>query len=106
MMGAVLDDRAPERDDTDSITRLHRFAVAISEGSMTPGLAREDWPDFFPLAATFVVDHGSAELRDLYDRASVFSAIVRGDVPLIDADRVFLVQLSDELERYAETLTA
>lgn len=85
----------------DTVRRLQRFAVAMSEGSMTPGLAREDWPDFYPLAAAFVVVCGSDELRGLYDQATVFSAVVRGEVPFSDADRVFLVLLSDELERYA-----
>ena len=86
---------------SETVRRLQRFAVAMSEGSMTPGLAREDWPDFYPLAAAFVVVCGSDELRSLYDQATLFSAVVRGDVPFTDADRVFLVLLSDELERYA-----
>jgi hypothetical protein len=87
----------------ETVLRLQRFAVAMSEGSMTPGLALEDWPDFYPLAAAFVVVCGSSELRELYDQATVFSAVVRGEVPFTDADRVFLVLLSDELERYADT---
>ncbi len=87
----------------ETVRRLQRFAVALSEGSMTPGLAREDWPDFYPLAAAFVVACGSDELRGLYDQATVFSAVVRGDVAFTDADRVFLVQLADELEQYAST---
>ena len=86
---------------SDTVRRLRRFAVAMSEGSMTPGLAREDWTDFYPLAAAFVVVCGSDELRALYDQATLFSAVVRGDVPFTDADRVFLVLLSDELEQYA-----
>jgi hypothetical protein len=90
----------------DSVRRLQRFAVAMSEGSMTPGLALQDWTDFYPLAAAFVVVCGSDELRALYDQATVFSAVVRGDVPLTDADRVFVVLLADELERYADALHA
>lgn len=86
---------------SDTVRRLQRFAVAMSEGSMTPGLAREDWPDFYPLAAAFVVVCGSDELRGLYDQATLFSAVVRGEVSFTDADRVFLVLLSDELEQYA-----
>lgn len=82
----------------ETVARLGRFAVAMSEGSMTPGLADADWPDFYPLVAAFVVVCGSDELRDLYDRSTVSSAMVRGDVPLTDVDRVFLVTLSDELE--------
>lgn len=85
----------------ETVGRLQRYAVAISEGSMTPGLAREDWSDFYPLAAAFVVVCGSDELRDLYDQSTIFSAVVRDDVTFTDADRVFLVLLSDELERYA-----
>jgi hypothetical protein len=50
-----------------------------------------------------VVVCGSSELRELYDQATVFSAVVRGEVPFTDADRVFLVVLSDELERYADS---
>lgn len=84
----------------ETVQRLHRFAVALSEGSMTPGLALADWPDFFPLAAAFVVVCGSSELTDLYDQSTVFSAVVRGDVPMTDADRVFVVLLADELEAY------
>jgi hypothetical protein len=84
-----------------TVRRLQRFAVALSEGSMTPELALEDWADFYPLAAAFVVMCGSEELRGLYDHATVFSAVVRRDVQFTDADRVFLVALSDELERYA-----
>ncbi|HLW44761.1 MAG TPA: hypothetical protein VKR78_00995, partial [Acidimicrobiales bacterium] len=87
----------------ETVLRLQRFAVAMSEGSMTPGLALEDWRDFYPLAAAFVVVCGSSELRELYDQATVFSAVVRGEVPFTDADRVFLVVLSDELERYADS---
>lgn len=94
-----VDDR--KNLSSDTVRRLQRFAVAMSEGSMTPGLAREDWPDFYPLAAAFVVVCGSDELRGLYDQATLFSAVVRGDVPFTDADRVFLVVLSDELEQYA-----
>jgi hypothetical protein len=90
----------------ETVARLHRFSVAMSEGSMTAGLAQEDWPDFYPLAAAFVVVCGSDELSELYDRATVFSAMVRGDVPFTDADRVFLVTLADELERYGETTHA
>lgn len=86
----------------DTVRRLQRFSVAMSEGSMTPGLAREDWADFYPLAAAFVVVCGSEELRDLYDQSTIFSAVVRGDVAFTDADRVFLVLLSEELERYAD----
>jgi hypothetical protein len=86
----------------ETVNRLHRFAVAMSEGSMTPGLAVADWPDFYPLAAAFVVVCGSAELGDLYDQSTVFSAVVRGDVPFTDADRVFVVLLAEELEAYAE----
>jgi len=85
----------------ETVRRLQRFAVALSEGSMTPGLAREDWPDFYPLAAAFVVVCGSDELRSLYDQATLFRAMVGGEVLFTDADRVFLVLLSDELERYA-----
>ncbi|MGH9920858.1 MAG: hypothetical protein ACRD6W_18560 [Nitrososphaerales archaeon] len=85
-----------------TVRRLQRFAVAMSEGSMTAGLAREDWAAFYPLAAAFVVVCGSDELGELYDQATVFSAVVRGDVPFTDADRVFLVLLSDELERYLD----
>ncbi len=87
----------------ETVRRLQRFAVAMSEGSMTPGLAREDWADFYPLAAGFVVVCGSEELGDLYDQSTVFSAVVRGEVEFTDADRVFLVMLSEELERYAES---
>ncbi len=87
----------------ETVRRLQRFAVAMSEGSMTPGLAREDWADFYPLSAAFVVACGSDELRGLYDQATVFSALVGGEVQFTDADRVFLVALSDELERYAST---
>lgn len=83
---------------SETVQRLHRFAVALSEGSMTPGLALADWADFFPLAAAFVVVCGSAELTELYDQSTVFSAVVRGDVPMTDADRVFVVLLADELE--------
>lgn len=86
----------------ETVRRLQRFAVALSEGSMTPGLALQDWADFYPLAAGYVVVCGSDELRELYDQATVFSAVVRGDVPITDADRVFVVLLSDELERYGE----
>lgn len=86
---------------SEAVQRLRRFAVAMSEGSMTPELALEDWPDFYPLAAAFVVACGSDELRGLYDQATVFSAVVRRDVQFTDADRVFVVALSDELERYA-----
>lgn len=86
----------------EAVRRLHRFAVAMAEGSMTPGLARDDWADFYPLAAAFVVVCGSTELRALYDQATVFSAVVRGDVDFTDADRVFLVMLTEELERYGE----
>jgi hypothetical protein len=87
---------------SETVRRLHRFAVAMSEGSMTSGLAREDWADFYPLAAAFVVVCGSDELRGLYDQATLFSAVVRDDVQFTDADMVFLVLLSDELERYAD----
>ncbi len=86
----------------ETVRRLHRFAVAMSEGSMTPGLARDDWADFYPLAAAFVVVCGSQGLRELYDEATVFSAVVRGEVEFTDADRVFVVMLADELERYAD----
>lgn len=87
----------------ETVQRLHRFAVALSEGSMTPGLAMADWQDFFPLAAAFVVVCGSTELTELYDQSTLFSAVVRGEVPLTDADRVFVVLLADELEGYAGT---
>lgn len=87
----------------ETVGRLRRFAVAMSEGSMTPGLADADWPDFYPLVAAFVVVCGSDELRDLYDRSTVSSAMVRGDVPMTDVDRVFLVTLSEELERIGPT---
>jgi len=122
MMGAVSNDLASYLDAIDgqlvkyldaernfspeTVGRLHRFAIAMSEGSMTPGLAREDWADFYPLAAAFVVVCGSDELSDLYDRATVFSVMVRGEVPFTDADRVFLVTLSEELERYSDRLHA
>jgi hypothetical protein len=86
---------------SEAVRRLQRFAVAMSEGSMTPGLAFEDWADFYPLAAAFVVVCGSDELRGLYDQATVFSAVVGREVEFTDADRVFLVALSEELERYA-----
>lgn len=86
----------------ETVRRLHRFAVAMSEGSMTPGLARDDWADFYPLAAAFVVVCGSDELSELYDQATVFSAVVRGEVEFTDADRVFLVMLAEELERYSD----
>ncbi len=99
-LAAYTDDQ--QNLSSETVRRLQRFAVAMSEGSMTPGLAREDWADFYPLAAAFVVVCGSEELRDLYDQATIFSAVVRGDVEFTDADRVFLVLLSDELERYAE----
>ena len=49
---------------------------------------------------------GSDELRDLYDRSTVFSAMIRGEVPVTDDDRVFLVTLSEELDRYAPTPSA
>lgn len=90
----------------ETVARLRRYVVAMSEGSMTPGLAGADWPDFYPLAAAFAVVCGSEELRDLYDRSTVFSAMVRGEVPLTDVDRVFLVTLSEELDRYAPTRSA
>ena len=86
---------------SETVRRLHRFAVALSEGSMTPSLALEDWADFYPLAAAFVVMCGSDELRGLYDQATVFSALLGRDVEFTDADRVFLVALSDELERWS-----
>ncbi|MGH8982062.1 MAG: hypothetical protein ACRDWE_13775 [Acidimicrobiales bacterium] len=86
----------------ETVRRLHRFAVAMSEGSMTAGLARDDWADFYPLAAAFVVVCGSDELGNLYDQATVFSAVVRGDIEFTDADRVFLVILAEELERYSD----
>lgn len=84
----------------EAVRRLQRFAVAMSEGSMTAELALADWADFYPLAAAFVVVCGSDELRGLYDQATVFSAVVGQDVRFTDADRVFLVALSDELERH------
>ena len=87
----------------ETIRRLQRFAVAMSEGSMTAGLARDDWADFYPLAAAFVVVCGSEELSELYDQATVFSAVVRGDVSFTDADRCFVVMLAEELERYTDT---
>ena len=82
----------------ETVRRLQRFAVALSEGSMTPDLALVDWADFYALAAAFVVVHGSDELRELYDQATVFGAVVGRDVRFTDADRVFLVALSEELE--------
>ncbi len=116
-MGCVSDDPATYLDAVDerlvgfladdgdlsseTVWRLQRFAVALSEGSMTPALALQDWADFYPLAAAFVVVHGSDELRGLYDQATVFSAVVGRDVQFTDADRVFLVALSEELEGYA-----
>ena len=93
-----LDER--QELSADTLKRLHRFAVALSEGSMTPGLAAEDWSDFYPLAAAFVVVRGSDELRTLYDQATLFSAVVRGDVGITDADRCFVVLLADELDKY------
>lgn len=95
-----LDERGNLTPET--VRRLHRFAVAMAEGSMTPGLARDDWADFYPLAAAFVVVCGSEELSGLYDQATVFSAVVRQEVDFTDADRVFLVMLAEELERYGE----
>lgn len=94
-----LDDQ--QELSAETLKRLHRFAVALSEGSMTPGLATEDWPDFYPLAAAFVVVRGSDELRTLYDQATLFSAVVRGEVGITDADRCFVVSLAEELDRYA-----
>lgn len=91
-----------EELSSEAVKRLQRFAVAMAEGSMTPGLAREDWPDFYPLAAAFVVVFGTEELRELYDQATFFSAVVRGEIDFTDADRVFLVSLADELDRYAD----
>lgn len=103
-VGEGLVDYVDERNNLspETVRRLQRFAVAMSEGSMTPGLARDDWADFYPLAAAFVVVCGSEELRGLYDQATLFSAVVRGDVEFTDPDRVFLVLLSDELEQYAD----
>lgn len=98
-----LDDKDLSKE---AVRRLHRFTVAMSEGSMTPELAREDWADFYPLAAAFVVVCGSEELGELYDQSTFFSAVIRDDVPFTDADRVFLVMLSEELDRYAEALGA
>lgn len=100
--GGLVDYLDGDRNlSADTVARLRRFVVAMSEGSMTAGLAREDWPDFYPLAAAFVVVCGSDELSDLYDKSTIFSAMVRAEVPFTDADRVFLVTLADELERYA-----
>lgn len=100
-LAGYLDEAGNLSDET--VRRIRRFAVAMSEGSMTPGLALDDWADFYPLAAAFVVVCGSDELSELYDQATVFSAVVRGDVQFTDADRVFLVMLADELERYADS---
>jgi len=107
-LDAVDGEFAPYLDESgnlsgETLRRLHRFAVAMAEGSMTAGLALDDWADFYPLAAAFVVVCGSDELSDLYDQATVFSAVVRGEVAFTDADRVFLVMLADELERYEDT---
>ncbi|MGH8989742.1 MAG: hypothetical protein ACRDXC_14300 [Acidimicrobiales bacterium] len=106
-LGAVDERLVGYLDDEKNVSsevlrRLQRFAVALSEGSMTLQLALEDWPDFYPLAAAFVVTVGSEELRELYDQSTVFSAVVGRDVQFTDADRVFLVALSDELERHAD----
>lgn len=101
--GGLVDYLDDERNlSVETVARLRRYAVAMSEGSMTAGLAREDWADFYPLAAAFVVVCGSDELSDLYDKSTVFSAMVRTEVAFTDADRVFLVTLADELERYTE----
>jgi hypothetical protein len=93
-------------DDTgeipvDIVVRLHRFAGSIVEGSGTPELVAQEWPDFYDLASAFVVTYGSTELQDLYDRANLEAAVAEGRViPVGDTDRVLLVQLTDELEAY------
>ncbi len=85
----------------DLVIRLHRFAGSIVEGSATTELVADEWPDFYDLASAFVVTYGSSELRDLYDQANLEAAVAGGRlVPVEDADRVLLVQLTDELEAY------
>lgn len=96
---AYLDDQGEL--PVEVVARMHRFAVAMVEGSATPELVADDWPDFYDLAAAFVFAYGSAELKDVYDRASLVDTVAGGRfVPLGDADRVLLVLLTEELERY------
>jgi hypothetical protein len=85
----------------DVVVRLHRFAGSNVEGSATTDLVADEWPDFYDLASGFVVAYGSPELQALYDQANLEAAVATGRlVPVEDADRVLLVQLTDELEAY------
>lgn len=96
---AYLDERGEL--PVEVIARMHRFANAMVEGSATAELVAADWPEFFDLAAAFVFAYGSTELKNVYDRASLVDTVADGRfVPLDDADRVLLVLLTEELERY------
>ena len=87
----------------DVVARLQPLIAGSIVGGIgrPPDLVADEWPDFYDLASAFVVSYGSDELRELYDQANLEAAVAGGRiVPVDDADRVLLVQLTDELEAY------
>jgi hypothetical protein len=98
----LLDYLSEEKElPAEVVTRLQRYTNALVEGSTTAELVVDEWADYFDLASAFVVAYGTDELQDLYDQASFVGAVHEGRVvALTDADRVFLVTLAEELDRY------
>jgi hypothetical protein len=88
-----------QRDlSTETIAHLYRYAVALMQGLIAPDAVLEDWEDFFDLADAFVFAYGSERLELLNRRAALLD--MDGDrtgVPLTADDRLFLVNLVQEL---------
>ena len=79
----------------EDLDRLQHYASALLHCAALPEDVDEDWPEFFRLVEAFVRVCGSARLRQLRAKASLFEGW--GEERLTNDDRAFLVRLLHEV---------
>ncbi len=84
----------------DTVDRLGLYTKAILDGSITPAVIAEDWPDWFDLVAAFRAAC-APKLTDLED-AAPFLRVNRDSTHIVRADRAYLLTLESLMEAYPE----
>jgi len=85
----------------EAVERLWLYTEALIEGSITPAVIEEDWPDWFDLFAAFRTAYAPAWLTEL-ERAAPLRRAIRDDTRLARADRAYLLALTSLLEMHQQ----
>ena len=87
----------------DTVERLHSYALALLDATITPAYLATKWSGWFDLVPAFVVAYGTEELQRAQRGADFLRQ--RDVAALTEGDRAFLQALALRLDVYPEIRT-